>query len=163
MKRTKIKLAGLIGALVCFLLMAGCESNNMSNFLKPETPAPPTIKSGKQAAISNPNEPNKVFNFVEKMPSFPGGEQALMNYLQDHIVYPKTAREYGIQGTVVVQFVVNKDGTLSNIKTIGTPKGGGLEKESINVVQNMPNWIAGTQNGKKVNVKYSLPVRYVLQ
>lgn len=86
-----------------------------------------------------------------------------MKYLHDHIHYPKTARKEDIEGTVVVQFVVNPDGSLSNIKTIGGYKGGGLEEESIKVVKQMPDWIPGKQDGKKVAVQYSLPIRYQLQ
>ena len=108
-------------------------------------------------------EPVKVFTFVEQMPSFPGGEKTLMKFLHDHIHYPNVAREYGIQGTVVVQFIVNPDGHLSDVTTVGTHKGGGLEEEATRVVKEMPAWNAGVQNGQKVAVQYSLPVRFVLQ
>lgn len=107
--------------------------------------------------------PNKVFTFVEQMPSFPGGEDALMKYLHDHIRYPAVARENGIQGTVVVQFIVGPDGTIRDVTTVGAPKGGGLEQEAIRVVKGMPRWLPGKQNGRAVNVQYSLPVRFVLQ
>lgn len=108
-------------------------------------------------------EPVKVFTFVEQMPSFPGGEKTLMKYLHDHIHYPNVAREDGIQGTVIVQFIVNPDGHLSDVTTVGTLRGGGLEEEAVRVVKGMPVWNAGVQNGQKVAVQYSLPVRFVLQ
>jgi protein TonB len=107
--------------------------------------------------------PNKVFTFVEQMPTFPGGESALMKYLHDHIRYPAVARENGIQGTVVVQFIVGPDGTIRNVTTVGAKKGGGLEEEAMRVVKGMPKWKPGRQNGRAVTVQYSLPVRFVLQ
>lgn len=106
---------------------------------------------------------NKVFTFVEQMPSFPGGEDALMKYLHDHIHYPPVARENGIQGTVVVQFIVGPDGTIRDVTTVGKTLGGGLEQEAMHVVKGMPRWLPGKQNGRAVNVQYSLPVRFVLQ
>jgi protein TonB len=110
-----------------------------------------------------PADANKVFQFVEQMPSFPGGEDALMKYLHDHIRYPAVARENGIQGTVVVQFVVNTDGSIVDVKTVGAKKGGGLEEEAVRVVKGMPKWRAGKQNGRSVRVQYSLPIRFQLQ
>lgn len=105
----------------------------------------------------------QVFQFVEQMPSFPGGESALMKYLSKHINYPSRARENNIQGTVVVQFVVNTDGTIVDVTTVGRKKGGGLEEEAIRVVKGMPKWTPGKQNGRAVRVQYSLPIRFTLQ
>lgn len=106
---------------------------------------------------------NKVFTFVEQMPQFPGGESALMKYLRDHIRYPAVARENGIQGTVVVQFIVAPDGSISDAQAVGAKKGGGLEDEAVRVVKGMPKWTPGRQNGRAVTVRYNLPVRFVLQ
>ncbi|GAA4319864.1 TonB family protein [Compostibacter hankyongensis] len=119
----------------------------------------------RSAADSSRNGPaaNKVYTFVEKMPAFPGGDEALMHYLRDHIHYPDVAREKNIQGTVVVQFIVGTDGSLSHVHTVEKPKGGGLEEEAIRVVQAMPRWQPGSQDGKLVVVQYSLPVRFLLQ
>ncbi len=106
---------------------------------------------------------HKVFQFVEQMPQFPGGESALMKYLSKHINYPSRARENNIQGVVVVQFVVNTDGTIVDVKPVGKKKGGGLEEEAVRVVKGMPNWTPGKQNGRAVRVQYSLPIRFTLQ
>lgn len=106
---------------------------------------------------------NKVFQFVEQMPSFPGGQQALMEYLRDHVRYPAIARENGIQGTVVVQFVVNTDGSIVEVRTVGAKKGGGLEDEALRVVKSMPKWTPGKQNGRSVRVQFSLPIRFKLR
>ncbi|MGH2644055.1 MAG: energy transducer TonB, partial [Chitinophagaceae bacterium] len=113
-------------------------------------------------AGAGPSE-TKVFKFVEQMPSFPGGDGALMKYLTDHIHYPAMARENGIQGTVVVQFIVGPDGTIRDVTTVSKTLGGGLEQEAMRVVKEMPKWIPGKQNGRAVNVQYSLPVRFMLQ
>lgn len=145
MKHLTIKSCCFVGLCVFLICNAGCSSNNMAN---PDT---------------KENHSGKVYSSVQIMPSFPGGESALMHYLNEHIHYPPVARENGIQGTVVVQFVVNKDGSLSQVKTVGARKGGGLEEEAVRVVEGMPDWIAGKQDGQKVNVRFDLPVRYVLQ
>lgn len=100
--------------------------------------------------------------FVERMPEFPGGEAALAKYLAKNIRYPHVAQENGIQGTIFIQFVVNRDGTISQVKTNGATKGGGLEEEAIRVVGKMPNWKPGKQNGQFVAVYFNLPVRFTL-
>lgn len=104
----------------------------------------------------------QVFRFAERMPSFPGGESALMKYLHNHTRYPQRARENHIQGRVIVQFVVCADGKLREVKTIGEKIGWDLENEAIRVVKEMPDWIPGKLDGQPVNVMYSLPVRFVL-
>lgn len=149
-----VLLAGMM-----FTTFTGCKENGRFNpsSKMPPPPSPSANSSG------NSGDSSGIYKFVEQMPRFPGGEDALMKYLHDHIHYPKAARENGIKGTVVVQFVVNPDGSLSNIKTDGAQKGGGLEEESIKVVKQMPHWIPGKQDGKKVAVQYALPIRYKLQ
>ncbi len=120
-------------------------------------------EAGSGVTQAAPPPENKVFQFVEQMPTFPGGENALMKYLRDHIRYPSVARENGIQGTVVVQFVVNTDGSIVDVKPVGQKKGGGLEDEAVRVVKGMPKWKPGKQNGRSVRVQYSLPIRFKLQ
>lgn len=119
-------------------------------------------KEKASVSVGNESGPHKVFTFVQQMPSFRGGESALMTYLHNNIRYPAAARENGLQGTVVVQFIVNTDGSLIDIKTIGSKKGGGLEQEAIRVIKAMPRWTPGSQDGRPVNVQYNLPVRFVL-
>lgn len=112
---------------------------------------------------SGDGDAKKVFQFVEQMPQFPGGTNALMKYLSDHINYPARARENNIQGTVVVQFVVNTDGSIQDAKVVGNKRGGGLEEEALRVVNSMPNWTPGKQNGRAVRVQFSLPIRFTLR
>jgi protein TonB len=99
-------------------------------------------------------------SFVEIMPEFPGGEEALMKYLKRTTRYPQMAMDNEIQGIVYVQFVVNRDGSISDIKTLGAQKGGGLEEEAMRVVKGMPKWKPGRQNGKNVSVYFNLPINF---
>lgn len=107
-------------------------------------------------------EENKVFDVVEEQPSFPGGQGALMSWLHDNIKYPVVAAENGIQGKVIVQFIVGKNGSISNVKVLRSVDPS-LDKEAVRVVSNMPNWTPGKQNGASVNVRFTLPVTFRLQ
>jgi TonB family protein len=105
----------------------------------------------------------KVFTSVDNPPVYPGGEQALAAFLGKNIRYPKTAQEQNIGGTVLVQFVVAPDGTISDVHTVGARKGSGLEEEAIRVVKEMPKWTPGSHQGQKVSVQFNLPIRYTLE
>ena len=104
----------------------------------------------------------EIFKIVEEMPSFPGGEGKLMEYVSKNIKYPQIARETGIQGRVFVNFVVEPDGSVSNV-TVLRGIGGGCDEEAMRVVKNMPKWKPGKQRGKAVRVQYMLPVNFRLQ
>ena len=107
-------------------------------------------------------EENKIFTIVEQMPSFPGGDAALMQYLAKNIKYPAVAEDMGIQGRVICQFVIERDGSVSDVR-IARGVDPSLDKEAMRVVSAMPKWIPGRQNGQFVRVKYSLPVNFRLQ
>jgi protein TonB len=107
-------------------------------------------------------EETKVFDVVEQMPSFPGGDAALMKFLSDHIKYPVVAEENGIQGRVIATFVVERDGSITDVKVIKSVDPS-LDKEAIRVLKSMPKWIPGKQNGSAVRVKYTVPVTFRLQ
>lgn len=107
-------------------------------------------------------EETKVFDVVEEMPQFPGGQAALLEYLAKSIIYPKDAEENGVQGRVICTFVVEKDGSLSDIKVVKSVDPS-LDKEAIRVVKSMPKWKPGKQNGSYVRVKYTVPVQFRLQ
>jgi protein TonB len=96
------------------------------------------------------------------MPDFPGGEDALNAYLSKNIKYPKQANENGVQGRVVLQFVVNEDGDISDIKVV-RGIGSGCDQEAMRVVNSMPKWKPGKQNGKAVKVSFSLPILFELE
>ena len=107
-------------------------------------------------------EETKVFDVVEQMPSFPGGDAELMKFLHDHMKYPAVAEENGIQGRVICTFVVERDGSISDVKIVKSVDPS-LDKEAIRVLKSMPKWIPGKQNGSAVRVKYTVPVTFRLQ
>lgn len=107
-------------------------------------------------------EENKIFEVVEQMPAFPGGDAALMKYLQENTHYPTIAAESGVQGRVVIGFVVEKDGSITDVTVIKS-QDPSLDREATRVVKSMPRWIPGKQNGSAVRVKYQVPVTFRLQ
>jgi protein TonB len=109
-----------------------------------------------------PEVENKVFDVVEQMPSFPGGQSALMQYLQSNVKYPVVAQENGVQGRVVVSFVVERDGSITDVQVVRSVDPS-LDREAQRVVRSMPKWIPGKQNGQAVRVKYNVPVSFRLQ
>jgi len=123
------------------------------------------LKAKEEIAAPEPpkhEEENKVFDVVEQMPSFPGGMGALMSWLGQNIKYPVIAAENGVQGRVIVQFVVEKDGSITDVK-VAKSVDPSLDKEAARVVKAMPHWIPGKQNGSAVRVKYTVPVTFKLQ
>ncbi|MCD8078894.1 MAG: TonB family protein [Bacteroides sp.] len=110
------------------------------------------------------DEPDEqvIFDVVEKMPEFPGGQAALMQYLSKNIKYPTIAQENGTQGRVIVQFVVNTDGSIVDAQVVRSVDPY-LDKEAIRVISTMPKWQAGMQRNKPVRVRYTVPVMFRLQ
>jgi len=124
------------------------------------------VLKAKEVIATEPVKPkeeeNKVFDVVEQMPSYPGGMGALMQYLSSNIKYPVIAEENGIQGRVICTFVVERDGSITDVR-IAKSVDPSLDKEAMRVVSKMPRWIPGKQNGSAVRVKYTLPVTFRLQ
>lgn len=104
----------------------------------------------------------EIFEVVEEMPEFPGGPAAMMKYLNNNIRYPTIAQENGIEGRVIVQFVVNSDGSIVDANVVRSVDPF-LDKEALRVINSMPKWKPGKQRGKSVRVKYTLPVMFRLQ
>ena len=103
-----------------------------------------------------------VYIVVEQMPEFPGGDRALMDFVKDNIQYPAEAKEKGIKGLLYVNFIVEPDGSLSNIKVL-KGVGGGCDEEAIRIVESMPKFKPGMQNGEAVRVSYTIPVIFRLE
>lgn len=126
----------------------------------PETAAADSLR-GRVAGVTvgASKDDGRVFDVVEDQPRYPGGTNALMTYLRDNIKYPAEAAKAGIQGKVIVQFVVGKDGTVRDVKPIRniSPE---LDAEAVRVVAAMPKWVPGYQRGEAVNVRYTLPVNF---
>ena len=103
----------------------------------------------------------KAFDVVEQMPSFPGGQAALFQWLSSNIKFPVVAEENGVQGRVIVTFVVERDGSIREVK-VAKSVDPSLDKEAVRVISSMPKWIPGKQKGSAVRVKYTLPVTFRL-
>ncbi len=119
------------------------------------------IQAPVQAKVEE-EDTDVVFMVVESMPSFPGGDAALFKYLSENIKYPVIAQESGIQGRVICQFVVNRDGSIVDIEVVRSVDRS-LDAEAKRVIASMPKWSPGKQRGKSVRVKYTLPVNFRLQ
>ncbi len=125
------------------------QEGNTTEDLPPENP------------VVDPDE-GKVFTIVEEMPAFPGGEEKMLQYISKNIKYPPVARENNITGRVYVSFVVDKDGKIKDAKIL-RGIGGGCDEEALRVVKSMPDWKAGRQNGRSVQVQFNLPVNFTLK
>ena len=170
-----LKLMYMLPALVMIAFVFGCSNaeNKEVNTDKQDTELEAANlqdelvvvgygKSDSESAVENKKVEGEVFTVVEVQPEFPGGVKELMRYLGSYIKYPAVAQEAGIQGRVIVQFVVGKDGSIINPKIIRGVDSS-LDNEAIRVVQSMPSWTPGKQKGQAVNVKYTLPVTFRLQ
>ena len=118
------------------------------------------------APIEAPEEEEEeevIFVVVESMPEFPGGQQALFKYINENVKYPVIAQENGIQGRVICQFVVNKDGSIVDIEVVRSGGDPSLDKEAVRVIKSMPKWKPGKQRGKPVRVKFTVPINFKLQ
>ena len=134
---------------------------------KPQQKPKPN-KETKEEVITAPletfeEEEDVVFVVVESMPEFPGGQPALFKYLSENVKYPVIAQENGIQGRVICQFVVNKDGSIVDVEVVRSGGDPSLDNEALRVVRSMPKWKPGKQRGKTVRVKYTVPVNFKLQ
>ncbi|MFB6342694.1 energy transducer TonB [Saccharicrinis sp. FJH62] len=127
-----------------------------------ETPAKEVMNT---PSVNIPKEVeyiDEILPSVEIMPKFPGGEVALYVFLKKNLKYPEIAKEIGISGMVYVQFVIEKDGSVSQV-TIARGKDRSLDEEALRIVNMMPKWKPGIQNGQKVRVRMILPVKFVLR
>lgn len=107
-------------------------------------------------------EEEKVYDVIEQMPQFPGGESELLSYIFKNLKYPVIAQENGIQGTVIVRFVVSKTGSVDKVEVLRSLDAA-CDREAVRVVRSLPNWIPGKQNGVNVSVYYTLPIKYKLE
>lgn len=140
------------------------EGDNNASFV----PKDPEVPAGNGPVVTEPapikEEPkeDEIFTIVEEKPSFPGGPAELQKYLAKNIRYPDFAKENQIKGTCALEFVVEKDGSITDIKIL-KDIGGGCGDEAVRVVKSMPKWAPGKQRGKAVRVKFTLPVQFRLQ
>lgn len=127
----------------------------------PDDPPPPPKKIEVVEVPGDEKSDVPIFTVVEEMPSYPGGFDKMYAYLGENIKYPKDAKEEGIQGKVYVTYVVEKDGTVTNVSVLrGVSKS--LDAEAVRVIKGMPKWKPGKQDGKPVRVQYNLPIKFTL-
>ncbi|WP_246830116.1 energy transducer TonB [Prevotella sp. HMSC073D09] len=105
---------------------------------------------------------DKIYEVCEQMPIFEGGDAALLKYLGENLKYPDKTKDRGVQGRLVIGFIVEKDGSLTDVKVL-RPVDIDLDAEVLRVIKGMPKWIPGRQNGKRVRVRYLLPIHICLQ
>jgi len=189
----KFMTAGIIAATICGLVAAcnnesennststpakGADSaasaaanNSPAESSQGTTATTPKKKTGKvTATLTEPDANTKIekdkmgyYTRTEILPSFKGGQNALGDYINNNIEYPQEAIDNNIEGTVSVQFAVNEDGSVSNVKTVGNKLGYGLEEAAVKVVSTMPKWTAGQVKGKNVKTWRVLPITYKLE
>lgn len=118
----------------------------------------PPVSVGEEEEVAE----QEIFIVVEDAPQYPGGDEARIRFLNDNIRYPQMARESGIQGTVYITFVVERDGSITDVRIL-RPIGGGCDEEAIRVIKAMPKWTPGKQRGRPVRVQFNMPIRFTLQ
>ena len=119
-----------------------------------------TTVSAQKTVVAQKNQ--QVFDVVEQMPEYPGGIQALLDYLMESVKYPEDAEKQKIEGRVIAIFVVETDGSISNVEVV-KPVFPSLDAEAVRVLSGMPKWTPGKQSGKAVRVKYTVPINFQLK
>jgi protein TonB len=132
--------------------MIDAEANQLTEI---PTYVPPAVTEEEEVAEA------EIFTVVEDQPTFPGGDEARIRFLQNNIKYPQMARESSIQGTVYVTFVVERDGSVTDVRVL-RGIGGGCDEEAIRVIKAMPKWVPGKQRGKPVRVQFNMPIKFTL-
>ncbi|MBS4057114.1 MAG: M56 family metallopeptidase [Bacteroidales bacterium] len=156
----------MMAAIAAVVLMAAavqsCQQKNPGS--ESNTAQQPAVTEAVEQTMDTQTEEatDEVFTVVEQMPEYNGGMEAMMKFIASNITYPETAKRDTIQGKVFVQFVIETDGSVSNVKVL-RGIGGGCDEEAIRVVESMPKWTPGRQRGKAVRVSFNLPIRFALQ
>lgn len=125
------------------------------------TGAPSAVATGPVGPVVEEVDDDRVYDVVEQNAQFPGGDEACMKWLRDNIRYPQICQEQGVQGRVIVQFVVNRDGTIQDVKVLRSPDEN-LSEEAVRVVKKMPKWNPARQGNKTVRSRFNLPVLFRL-
>lgn len=162
-KFASVRIALMLPAVVLIAILVSALPINSVNAQK-QTPEKQNVsKTANQETQKKPAEVTEedIFQVVEKMPEYPGGEQARALYMVNSIKYPDAARKSGLQGTVYVTFVIEKDGEVTNVKVL-RGIGGGCDEEAVRVVKNMPKWKPGEQKGEPVRVQFNVPIKFAL-
>ena len=138
------------------------RSTTSTNSTYNSTYTPTNSSTSTNSSSSSSSSSTTIFEIAEQMPKFPGGDTALMQYIASHVNYPTVAAENGVQGKVIVGFVVETDGSVSDVKILRSVDPS-LDKEAMRVIMSMPKWTPGKQDGKAVRVKMQCPVIFRMQ
>jgi TonB family protein len=149
--KNKSLLTFILFAMLVFVI--SCKSSKDSAFSKTTD-----IPIGETSAQGSSDE---VYDVVDEVPEFPGGMEAWFNFMKDNLKYPTLAKDKGIEGTVYISFIINKDGSVSDAEIL-RGIGGGCDEEALRVVKASPNWNPGKKDGKIVKARMRLPVQYAL-
>ena len=172
-------------SFISILFFTACKNNNHDNADNNDTIVVPAINEMKVDTMSSPkpatkkgkgmvNEPvapvsgkvvkdeKGIYNHAEVDPKYPGGQSALDDYIKDNIQYPVVALDNDIEGKVMVRFVIDEEGNVTDVTTLNQPVGYGIEKEAVRVVSGMPQWTPGTVKCKKVKTYMQLPIVFTL-
>lgn len=142
--------------ILIFFLSLFCISANAQND-STETVEAPQESNTKKSTIKA--EAPSVFTYVEQMPEYAGGETEMLLFIKENLKYPEEALEEGLEAKVYVKFVVDENGAISNVISV-RPAGNGFDEEAIRVVESMPEWKPGKQNGRAVKVHFQIPIRF---
>lgn len=149
--------------LTLFITIAAAfqlQAQTSTDSVKTQKMPPPSTTT---VSVQSLDDSDAVFSYAEVMAEFPGGQAAFYKYLQESIHYPAEEAKAGLQGTVYVSFVIEKDGSVSNIKVLkGVRDAPGLDAEAVRVIALMPKWSPGKMNGKAVRVSVTQPIKFVL-
>lgn len=126
-------------------------------------PDPGLFKDARPAYMPEVKEDKEFFTVVEQQPEFPGGESAMYKWISQNLIYPKEAVNNGLMGKVIVQFIVEKDGSITAVSVIRDAVGAGAGLEAKRIIEKMPDWKPGRQNGKNVRVQFTIPISFNLE
>lgn len=126
-------------------------------------PDPGLFKDSRPAFVPEVKEDRGVFTVVEQQPEFPGGESAMYKWISEHLIYPKEAVRNGLTGKVIVQFIIEKNGSITAVSVIRDAVGAGAGPEAKRIIEKMPSWKPGRQNGNNVRVQFTMPISFNLE
>lgn len=167
--RRLIRFSRIVAILILSLSTVSCVKNNdksSNNTPQPnrriEKAVPIEKHSGEMGRDSITNNGDKIYDSLDSMPKFPGGESALLEYIGKNTIYPKSALKQGIHGRVIVRFVINKSGKTEKVEAIRSLNPA-CDREAIRVVKSLPKWIPGKLNGENVSVWFVIPINFRIE
>ena len=138
------------------------SSSEQANAMTSTQAAVSQTSPDSQTSVAVDADADEEFRKVDQMPEFPGGVKGIKKYLKNTLRYPLIAKENGIEGRVVCQFVVERDGSISNVEVLRSSGDMSLDREAVRLVRSMPKWAPGMQDGKPVRVRYTIPLDFKL-